>query len=660
MNTRLASRSLRSPAAVLALVLAGCLMPLPGSISSAQTSTTGNIEGTVVDVNGATVPNAKVTVTASGGKSASATTNEDGIFRITQLTPGQYGVSVEAPGFARFQKENVEVSIARTTKLDVSLNPAMVSGPVYVTPTPGAAADSLVTGTRIPRPELTSTAPFVQLTETTFKGTKLMDLAMIHGTVKVYLPDDIRAGDTISGTVVTEPKGANEEEKAKNAQTLKTFVIYIEGSRINAVNGPFSFDVPSSQVKPGEITSEGKIDMRLFQPPEPTPVWKFGVPYRTTQSGAVVTPDPKTTPGTTSSGAVVTPDPKVTPTTFTIPHLGQQGRPIEIFGPFDGDASNTWLRAQQEVDKALSNPPPIYPPGAKEFVEQFSNENFLKQLAPIAESPRKAVFIAPTNLTGPFNITLSEGGQETRGTYNNVAVNLSAPKLELQRGEKTTVHVEVKGLKGITKDVPLQLDATGVINMDRGNFQNLRIKPEEVKLDGSYTTDRTITAVQAGGFSVTATVIVGPFDVCLQDDVDPNRIFNFNSFTGDYRFINLGPSDQARTSGLKLQPGGGGGAGQTGKLQPGGSGGGAAQTGAGSTSPTGSTPGDITLTGIGKPAMKGCIITLSHNAPDRRVFARLDTCTKSGDAKVETKTPKTSSEVTDKNTENNTCPSSPK
>ena len=67
----------------------------------------------------------------------------------------------------------------------------------------------------------------------------------------------------------------------------------------------------------------------------------------------------------------------------------------------------------------------------------------------------------------------------------------------------------------------------------------------------------------------------------------------------------------------------------------------------------------MTLTGIGRPAMKGCIITLSHNAPDRRVFARLDMCTKTGDASVQTNSPKAEVNITDKDVTNNNAPSPP-
>ncbi|MCA1850030.1 MAG: hypothetical protein LC672_02975, partial [Acidobacteria bacterium] len=54
---------------------------------------------------------------------------------------------------------------------------------------------------------------------------------LIYGDVKVYLPDDMAAGDTISGTVVAEPKGTTEEERAKNMGVLKGFVLEVDGEK---------------------------------------------------------------------------------------------------------------------------------------------------------------------------------------------------------------------------------------------------------------------------------------------------------------------------------------------------------------------------------------------------------------------------------------------
>ena len=60
------------------------------------------------------------------------------------------------------------------------------------------------------------------------------------GTVRVHLPDDMRAGDTISGTVVSEPKGQTPEERAKNGSELKGLTVEIDGKMVEFFTEPFS------------------------------------------------------------------------------------------------------------------------------------------------------------------------------------------------------------------------------------------------------------------------------------------------------------------------------------------------------------------------------------------------------------------------------------
>jgi hypothetical protein len=468
-----------------------------------------------------------------------------------------------------------------------------------------------------------------KVTETrTGNGLHTINFDTLHGRILVYLPDDMRAGDTISGTVVTEPKGTRPEEKAKNQAKLDTYVLDLEGTKVSTNEPRFTW-TPTTPL-PSQPT---RYQLRIYEVlGDQTASAGLVAEALITRLAIRLPLDnlPTMTPVTSNTGEVLSQFRMPDSTIFSIDvatekatdyPLRQQGRPVEIFGPFDGNLSNTTLR---------------YGP-AKSTVQDFekNTENVsggFGLLRPLAESPRKIVFEFPTNVTGPMGIMVKERDNVATGTARNVGVNLSAPKTNLQRGEKTVVTIEVSGLAGILKDVPLQLDSKGVINMEGGNFQNLRIKPEEVGLDGRYKTNRTITGVQAGGFNVTATVIVDPFDLNLQDDTDPNRLFHFNSFTGDYIFACGGGSCRGGTGGTSSQP------------------------------PTGSSapPPPVTLTGTGKPAMKGCIITLSHNAPDRRVFARLDACTKSGDASVETTSPKANFNITDKNTADNTATSPPK
>ncbi len=104
----------------------------------AQTSTTGSIDGTVVDPNGAAVRGAKVSVTSPNLISAkSATTGDDGRYQIPALPPGTYKITIEGTGFAKFEQSNVTVNLGKTASVDAQLQLATATASVTVT---GAAA----------------------------------------------------------------------------------------------------------------------------------------------------------------------------------------------------------------------------------------------------------------------------------------------------------------------------------------------------------------------------------------------------------------------------------------------------------------------------------------------------------------------------------------
>jgi outer membrane receptor protein involved in Fe transport len=113
----------------------------------AQTSTTGSLEGSVTDTTGAAVPGVTVKVTSPNLISAqTAVTDESGRYRILNLPPGRYAVSVEADkGFAKFEKNDVEVNLSRNTSVEIQLQPAGAQASVTITDTAGAAVD--VSGT---------------------------------------------------------------------------------------------------------------------------------------------------------------------------------------------------------------------------------------------------------------------------------------------------------------------------------------------------------------------------------------------------------------------------------------------------------------------------------------------------------------------------------
>ncbi|MEP6913369.1 MAG: carboxypeptidase regulatory-like domain-containing protein, partial [bacterium] len=109
----------------------------------AQSATTGSIEGTVLDQNGAAVPGATVRVTSPNLISPqTATADNNGNYKIANLPPGKYTVAVEeVKGFQKFEKQNVEVNLSRTSAVEITLQPQQVGGVVNVTDTSGAAVD---------------------------------------------------------------------------------------------------------------------------------------------------------------------------------------------------------------------------------------------------------------------------------------------------------------------------------------------------------------------------------------------------------------------------------------------------------------------------------------------------------------------------------------
>jgi Carboxypeptidase regulatory-like domain len=93
--------------------------------------------GTVTDNTGAAVPNAQVQILENATAIAHAgVTNGSGNFTFPDLTPGTYAVSAEVKGFKKETRENVDVVVNTTTRVDLTLQPGSVSESVIVTGSP--------------------------------------------------------------------------------------------------------------------------------------------------------------------------------------------------------------------------------------------------------------------------------------------------------------------------------------------------------------------------------------------------------------------------------------------------------------------------------------------------------------------------------------------
>lgn len=110
------------------------LVAMCGLSAMAQSTVTGAINGTVTNPNKEVISGATITAKNNGtNKETTATTDDNGGYKIVNLEPGTYTVTVNGSGFAPFSNENVVVEVGRSTTFDVPLSLQGVTGTVQVT-----------------------------------------------------------------------------------------------------------------------------------------------------------------------------------------------------------------------------------------------------------------------------------------------------------------------------------------------------------------------------------------------------------------------------------------------------------------------------------------------------------------------------------------------
>lgn len=282
------------------------------------------------------------------------------------------------------------------------------------------------------------------------------DVSGLHRTIfttpqghKIYVntPDDMTAGDTLSGTVFAEPSGKTEAEREKGQAEIAGYVVEVNGQKVPATGEPFKLTLPVDFAR-------NALAVTLYN----------NKGKELAKSEAPVSSDP----------------PRSIPKDFQVPTYGQMGRIIQVRGPFNGDISGT--------DHIKL--------GGKELIQ-------------LAESPRQKAVLNTSPAAGMNELELSENGQILKGEFRNLSLRMSAEKYNLRRGETTTLHVEVSGLENLREDLPLRLAnrSPNVMTMAGGDVQALTIHPADVKAGGAYEVQRTLTGVQVGAFAIDGTVI---------------------------------------------------------------------------------------------------------------------------------------------------------
>ncbi len=334
------------------------------------------------------------------------------------------------------------------------------------------------------------------------------------GTVTVNLPDDLAAGDTISGTVIAEPKKQTvpagqaknempmEQEKAQDE--LSGYVVEVakqetpmknegevptadcQGSAqqqdVHFINVCKKWSIPDGVSKIPVVLKnrEGKVVGRTDVPVAAKVNRISGLKFDTPDNGGTAVIQ-KVAPANASD--------------YLTPSVGQAGKPLSVKGAFDGDFANTKVKIGDQT------------------MAKF-----------IAASPRKVVVESPRDLTGLNGIeVIYKGISVAKCSYRSIGIRLAADKLNLIKGETTTLTVTLAGLIGLLSPVEIQLTnrSPGTVSMEGGETQTITVNPgnqqkgqtnglglyKYIESDNdSVIVKRTLTGVKAGGFSINAAI----------------------------------------------------------------------------------------------------------------------------------------------------------
>src|SRR6266404_5404642 len=155
---------------------------------SAQTQiTTGTIQGTVTDTNGAIVPGANVEIkNLDTNLSRTLTTDDGGRFAALALPPGKYSVTVSKQGFATAVAERLDLTVGQALNLPVAMKISQLQERVTITATP--TIDTVKT-------ESSTTLNETTVNQTPILGRKFEDLLTLTPGVSIVQGPD---GDEIT------------------------------------------------------------------------------------------------------------------------------------------------------------------------------------------------------------------------------------------------------------------------------------------------------------------------------------------------------------------------------------------------------------------------------------------------------------------------------
>jgi len=237
-----------------------------------------------------------------------------------------------------------------------------------------------------------------------------------RGSIQVNLPDDLAVGDTISGTILIDPKGQSQKDVDASTNELNSHTVTVENGGVESITS----------------VNEGDFFLTL-----PKNAQSLRLTLKDHHGHAMASQDVPI--GTRSAGPAGS--------QFVGPVCGEAGRPMAMTGPCDGTLGSSRMRiAGNEVTK-------------------------------LAKSPRKLVVLCPPDLAGPAEAIWTEKGKEMHWHFNSVQLTFDAQSKAVTTGQNLDIKLMVRGAEGLAQPVYVTVEnkTPDVVQLGGGDKLGLKV-----------------------------------------------------------------------------------------------------------------------------------------------------------------------------------------
>lgn len=249
--------------------------------AQAQTRLTGTILGRVTDPDGLPVPGATVTVLGAALiGTETAVTSERGQYRVVNLPPGTYTLTVELPGFRTVRTEGIVVSVGTDVEINVKLEPATLEESMTVVAETPVVDVQQVKNTQTITKDVLNTVPLARsiisaiqlapgVVERTVAGSARNDSAYLVDGSNVNAPDQGYVEANLVWDSIEEVEFVTTASSAENYGVIGGAINVVTKSGGNQFKGTGQYYFTNEDLAQQLVPAEIRATLRIGAPSVP-------------------------------------------------------------------------------------------------------------------------------------------------------------------------------------------------------------------------------------------------------------------------------------------------------------------------------------------------------------------------------------------------------